>query len=151
MLIFIIGYMGSGKSTFGRKLAAQLDYRFEDLDEKFCPITGFSIASFFDKFGENAFREKEREILVNFIENGGNVVIATGGGTPCYLDNMDLMNNAGITVFLDVPVDILSKRLAESKGDRPLLGNVPPDGLKDFISQHLQSRMMFYLKAKVRI
>lgn len=151
MLIFIIGYMGSGKTTFGEKLARELGYGFTDLDREISSIVGCSIVEYFGREGESAFREKERQALVQLLRIEDDMVIATGGGTPCYSDNMDLMNNAGFTVFLDVPVDVLYERLAVERQERPLLKQVPPDKLKDFIWDHLQSRMIYYSKAQFRI
>jgi shikimate kinase len=150
MLVFITGYMCAGKTTLGKSLAAQLEYQFHDLDELIEASKGISVGSFFEEFGEEAFRIKEREILLNHFEDR-NTVIATGGGTACYADNMDLMNRNGTTVFLDTPVETIIERLAGSTHSRPLLRNVPVDELPAFIREHLDIRRKFYEKAKISI
>ena len=110
MLIFITGYMASGKTTLGKRLAGELNYRFLDLDDLIENQTGRKIEKIFEESGEHAFREIERIILSEHLEDQ-DTVIATGGGAACYLDNMELMNRHGLTVFLDVPVEILTARL----------------------------------------
>ncbi len=150
MLIFIIGYMGAGKTTLGKRLAESLNYRFYDLDEMIGISTGYSILSYFEKFGEASFRRKESEILLDHIGDD-NAVIATGGGTPCYSDNMALMNQKGTTVFIDTPYDTIIKRLAGRINQYPLLKSVHPDLLPSFIRSHMNNRMAFYLQAKIRI
>lgn len=152
MLIFIIGYMGAGKTTLGKDLAARLGYRFTDLDELIESETACSISRYFARFGEAAFREKEREILLSIIkDNDIDTVIATGGGTPCYADNMELMNKAGVTVFLDTPYEILLTRLIKEYKHRPLLKDIPVAKLPEFIKEHMESRRKFYSRAKIRI
>ncbi len=151
MLIFIIGYMGAGKTTLGKDLAARLGYRFIDLDKLIESETDCSISNYFDRFGVASFREKEREILVNLITvTDIDTVIATGGGTPCYADNMELMNKAGVTVFLDTPYEILLTRLIKEYKHRPLLKDIAVAKLPGFIKEHMESRRKYYFLAKVR-
>jgi shikimate kinase len=150
MLIFIVGYMGAGKTTLGKLLADGLNYKFYDLDEMIEISSGYSIRGYFEKFGEASFRQKEREILHSHLEDL-NTIIAAGGGTPCYADNMALMNQKGITVFIDTPFETIMKRLAGKKDRHPLLINIHPDQLPVFIEEHMKTRRAFYSKAKIRI
>lgn len=150
MLIFIIGYMGSGKTVLGRKLADRLRYRFLDMDEMIEIATGYSIAHYFGKFGEKSFRMRERELLMNHLAER-DCVIATGGGTPCYEDNMSLMNSNGTTVFIDTDVETILERLSGKAMQRPLLSHVPHERLPDFIREHINARRNFYLQAKISV
>lgn len=150
MLIFIIGYMGAGKTTLGRLLAERLNYHFHDMDEMFEISTGYTIGHYFEKFGEAAFRLKEREILVNHLGDL-RTVIATGGGTACYADNMVLMNQKGITIFIDTGFETIIKRLAGKIHDRPMLKHIPPEKLPLFIQEHMNARREFYSKAFIKV
>jgi shikimate kinase len=150
MLIYIVGYMCSGKTTLGKELAEKLNYRFIDLDEQIVSSTGLSIFDFFSKYGEEEFRLKERELLLHHLEDQ-DTVIATGGGAPCYSDNIDLMNRHGMTVFLDTPVDVILNRISVKPEDRPMLKNIPADQLPGYVRTHLGSRRGFYEKAKIRV
>lgn len=150
MLIFITGYMGAGKTTLGKRLAELLNYNFYDMDEIVEVSTGYSIRAYFEKFGESSFRQKEREILLSHI-NDTDTVIATGGGTACYADNMDLMNRDGITIFIETKLETILNRLAGRIHQRPLLKNIPADQLPSFIQEHLKNRMEFYSKARIRV
>ncbi|HNQ82385.1 MAG TPA: shikimate kinase [Bacteroidales bacterium] len=150
MLIFLIGYMASGKSTVGRMLAEELKYRFIDLDSEFEKRTGASVPNYYTQFGELAFREKEREVLRLHL-NDTDSVIATGGGTPSYHDNMVLMNRSGRTIFLDVPVNILVRRLAGEQSRRPVIKEIPDEELASFITPHLDSRRKYYDLASMKV
>ena len=150
MLIFIIGYMGAGKTTLGKHLAERLNYHFFDLDEMIETSTGYSIGRYFEKFGEGAFRQKEREVLLSHLEDR-ETVIATGGGTPCFADNMALMNQKGITVYVDTRIETIINRLAGEEHQRPLLKNIPPDQFPEFIRDHIKARQAFYSKALIRV
>jgi shikimate kinase len=150
MLIFIIGYMASGKTTIGRLLAEKLQFRFVDLDEEMESLMGNTISEIFNEIGEEEFREKESELLrLHLIDV--NTVIATGGGTPCYKDNMKLMNLNGKTIFLDVPVETLVERLSGKDDRRPMLKDIPDKDLKVFITRHLDGRDEFYCQSICRI
>jgi shikimate kinase len=150
MLIFITGYMGAGKTTLGRQLAERLNYQFYDLDEMIETSTGYSILHYFEKFGEDSFRDKEREILLSHLDDRL-TVIATGGGTACYIDNMKLMNRKGKTIFIDTKLDTILVRLAVKINQRPLLRNIPAEQLPVFIREHIKSRYPFYSKAMIRV
>jgi shikimate kinase len=148
MRIFLIGFMGSGKTTFGRKLASSLDYVFFDLDHELEALVSQSIPEYFARHGEESFRELERQTLQErpYPEN---CVISCGGGSPCYFDNMDWMNQNGLTVYLDMPAAALAKRLEKGKHKRPLLKDLDEAGLLQFIEAKLQERSPFYSKAKL--
>lgn len=149
MQLFLIGFMGSGKTTLGKKLARKLGFRFTDLDHEFEASAGMPIPDFFNQYGEEAFREKEREILQR-AERGENVVVATGGGAPCFFDNMDWMNERGLTVYIQMAPQALAGRLESADSEeRPVLRNQRGEALVSFIDAKLREREPFYLKAKL--
>ncbi|MBO7271742.1 MAG: shikimate kinase [Bacteroidaceae bacterium] len=145
--IFLIGYMGAGKTTLGRALAKELKIEFIDLDnyieERLCK----SISQIFAEKGEEGFREIERRMLHEAGEFE-NVVISTGGGTPCFFDNIEYMNRQGATVFLDVPVERLFIRLSIARKKRPLIVGKSDEELRCFIAEQLAKRLPHYSKAK---
>ena len=145
--IFLTGYMGAGKTTLGKAFARQMNIPFVDLDwyieERFHKTVG----ELFTERGETGFRELERNMLHEVAEFE-NVVISTGGGAPCFFDNMDFMNRTGKTVFLDVHPDVLFRRLRVAKQQRPILQGKEDDELKAFIVQALEKRAPFYHQAQ---
>ena len=145
MRIFLVGFMGSGKTTMGRKLAGYLGYRFVDLDKILEDEAGMSIAEFFKRNGETAFREFEKGVLQSSSFND-NTVIATGGGAPCFFDNMEWMNKNGTTVYLMVPPKGLVDRLKNST-DRPLIKGLNEEEMLKFIAGKLEEREPFYKQA----
>ena len=148
MKIFLIGFMGCGKTTTGKKLAAKLGYPFFDLDHQIEAELGKTIAAYFNEYGEAAFRQLENTKIKTF-DYPGNAVIATGGGTPCYFDNMDWMNANGLTVYINMNAQALAKRLEKGKAKRPLLSGLDSPGLISFIEQKLEDRNPFYTQAKL--
>lgn len=146
MKIFLIGFMGSGKSTIGRKLANFLQYEFVDLDKLIEHKAGMSIAEYFNKNGEESFRELERDTLQQ-TEFNDHTVIATGGGVPCHFDNMDWMYKEGKVVYLSMDPKALADRLKHSKASRPLIKDFNQEELIEFITEKLVSRDVFYKKA----
>lgn len=144
--VFLIGYMGSGKSTVGKKLAGRLKFDFIDIDSSIEQMTGKSISQIFDTEGEDAFRQLERSILKSLCSRS-NTVVATGGGAPCYFDNMELMKKSGITVYIKMHPQSLSSRIIASQTERPLLKYVSNDDMPMFIENHLIEREKFYNKA----
>jgi len=146
MRIFLIGYMGSGKTTLGKELASELKLTFIDsdafLEEKYFK----TIPRIFAEEGEESFRRKERRVLEEVAEFD-DVIIATGGGAPCFFDNIDLMNRSGYCIFLDVDVDTLAERLTVAKIERPLIKGKSAGELKEFIEGMLVRRRPFYEKA----
>lgn len=150
MRIFLTGYMGCGKSTIGRKVAALMGINFIDLD-KFIEERNFkSVPDIFAQEGELAFREKERQALME-VSQFEDIVVGTGGGAPCFFDNMQLMNDAGITIYLAPDNDILAYRLLKSKTERPLIAGKSREDLLEFIETALQKRAPFYEQSKIVI
>ena len=150
MRIFLTGYMGCGKSTIGRKVAALMGINFIDLD-KFIEERNFkSVPDIFSQEGELAFREKERQALLE-VSQFEDIVVGTGGGAPCFFDNMKLMNDAGITIYLAPDNDILAYRLLKSKTERPLIAGKSREDLLAFIETALQKRAPFYEQSKIII
>jgi shikimate kinase len=148
--IYLIGFMGSGKSTLGKKLASNLGWKFIDLDNIVEKETGLRIPEIFSNKGERWFRTKETEILRSLADRE-RVVISTGGGTPCFGDNMAFMNDTGLTVYIKMSPGMLQKRLAKSSGDRPLLKGLSSSELLDFICKKLGEREQWYSMASVTV
>jgi shikimate kinase len=148
MKIFLIGFMGSGKTTLGRKLAAKMGYEFIDLDHKLEQQVELSIAEYFSFFGEDSFRKLEAQVLKK-TPYPGNVIISTGGGLPCYFDNMDWMKANGKVVYIRLSPKTLADRLESGKEERPLLQDKHGDELVAFIEQKLAEREAFYSQASI--
>jgi shikimate kinase len=146
MRIYLVGYMASGKSNLGRLLAGKLGYEFLDLDYLFEERYRISIPDFFEKYDEAAFREIERKLLRETIEME-DVVVSTGGGTPCFFDNMLFIKQAGLSVYLCWKVPALVRRLKMVKLKRPLLKNIPPEELERHVAGQLHRREVFYTQA----
>lgn len=147
-LTFLIGFMGSGKTTHGRKLASYLKVDFIDLDEVFEQQNGTTIADYFKDFGEGKFRQKESKLLKHTVYPE-NAVISTGGGLPCFFDNLNWMKAQGTVVYLQVPPGVIVARLTNAKTERPLLQHKTGEELLQYITQKLAEREPFYLKAQV--
>jgi len=148
MKIFLIGFMGSGKTTLGRKLASRLGYEFIDLDHKLEQQVELSIAEYFQIFGEDAFRKLESEVLKKTLYPD-NAIISTGGGLPCYFDNMGWMKANGKSIYIKLSPKTLADRLETGKEERPLLQDKHGDALVDFIEQKLGEREKFYSQASI--
>ena len=148
MKIFLIGFMGSGKTTLGRKLASRMGYEFIDLDHKLEQRAELSIAEYFSIFGEDAFRELESEVLKKTLYPD-DAIVSTGGGLPCYFDNMDWMKANGKSVYIKLPPKTLADRLEAGKEERPLLQDKHGDDLVAFIEQKLAEREGFYSQANI--
>lgn len=150
MLIYLVGYMGSGKTTLGEKTARKLNHSFFDMDQLIEKKANKSISRIFEEAGENRFRELEREVLQETFSMQ-NTLIACGGGTPCFYDNMDQMNKHGISVYLHLSAGSLFHRLAPGKLQRPRIAHLPDLPLMEFIINELDKRVGFYRKAKLII
>jgi shikimate kinase len=149
MNFVFIGYMGSGKTTLGKKVARLMNFNFVDLDQLIVEKSGMSIQELFDKKGESEFRRLEVECL-NQISSLNNHIIATGGGTPCFGDNLELLKKIGKVVYIQLSKIELTKRLQESKkNERPLIKGKSNEELLEFVTQHLSSRESFYLNAEI--
>ncbi len=150
MRIYLIGYMGCGKSTLGRRLANHLGVQFVDMDHYIEERNCKTIPQIFEEEGEAEFRKKERKALEELSEFT-DIVIATGGGAPCFFDNIDLMNRTGKTIYLNIDPTILADRLLHSKTERPLIKGKSRDELVAFIDDTLKKRNEFYMQAKYQI
>lgn len=140
--------MGSGKSFMGRQLAKALDWKFMDLDDFLEEKAGTSISQIFENQGQAFFRELENQCLKATFQYE-NCVIATGGGTPCFFDNIRLINQQGISIYLKTPTSILVKRLKNEMNHRPLIAGKSTEELCLFIKNKLQERNPYYLKSTV--
>lgn len=141
--------MGSGKTYLGKMLAQQLDYVFVDMDALIEKKYHKAVSQIFAEMGEDKFREIERECL-HEVADFEKTVISTGGGTPCFFDNMDYMNSHGFTVYLKLSPEQLVTRLESSRaGKRPLLGNRKGEDLRLFIEEGLVAREPFYSQAQL--
>jgi len=146
MRVFLLGYMGSGKSTLGPKVAGELSIPFLDLDDVFEERYRISISNFFRKYGEHYFRKIEQALLQELTKQE-EFLLATGGGTPCYYDNLDFMKQHGITVYLRLPFEVLIDRLICSQKKRPVIGGIEDEKFANHIREHLKSRELFYLQS----
>ncbi|MDR3137419.1 MAG: shikimate kinase [Tannerellaceae bacterium] len=146
--IFLLGYMGVGKTTLGHPLALRLAFDFVDLDIYIERRYHKTIPLLFEEVGETAFRRIERQSLEEVSSLEG-VVISTGGGTPCYHNNMDQMKKAGMTVYLQASVEQLAGRIEASSKVRPVVAGRRGDDLKEFIRQSLAQREPFYTQASL--
>ena len=148
MKIALVGYMGSGKTFWAKKLAEALKINYLDLDEVLeQDFLKMPISTFIQLHGELAFRKKERAALEDIAQRQVEFVLATGGGTPCYYQNMDVLNRHFKTIYLQAGVQLLYNRLVTEKADRPLIAHVEDIVLKEFIAKHLFERRMFYEQA----
>lgn len=150
MRIYLVGFMGSGKTTFGRKLAQKLGYAFADLDERLTAYTGKTIPELFANLGETGFRKLEQEVLHQTMADA-DVVVSTGGGTPCFFDNMAWMNTNGKTVYMHLDAKALANRLEHAKSPRPLLAGRKGEELLTFIEEKLAERQVFYQQANMMV
>lgn len=145
--IFLTGYMGSGKTTLGKAFARNLNISFIDLDWYIEERYHKTVSELFAEMGENGFRELEKKML-HEVAAFENVVISTGGGTPCFFDNMEYMNAHGTTLFLDASPDTLFKRLKAATRSRPTLQGKTDRELSEFIDEKLAERMPYYSLAR---
>jgi len=150
MRVYLIGYMGCGKSRLGRFLSEHMGLQFIDMDDYIEERNYKTVPQLFADYGEDGFRERERKALEELSEFT-DVVIATGGGAPCFFDNIDLMNKTGKTVFLNIDPAILADRLMNSKTERPLIKGKSREELVAFIDETLKKRKQFYSQAQFEI
>lgn len=146
--IYLVGFMGVGKSTVGKQLASKLGFKFIDTDDVFEVKYKINIHTFFEKYGEELFRKLEYKLLVNTLKMK-NVVVSTGGGTACFFDSMKLMNENGQTIYLEMTVDALVERLGKAKRKRPLVMNKKERELVEMVTKKLEERIPFYSQASL--
>jgi shikimate kinase len=150
MKIYLIGFMGSGKTYVGKQLAQLLDYLFVDTDSLIENTEGVTVAQLFETKGETAFREIESDRLKG-LSKWDNIIVATGGGAPCFHDNMAFINNSGITVYLKTNPQLLLDRLKPETEHRPLLRGRTEAELLAFINERVAEREAFYGQADIII
>lgn len=151
MKIFLIGFMGSGKTHWGRLLSQKLGIPFFDLDEQVTSHAGKSIPEIFETEGEEHFRLMEKEVLHIITESHDSFVIACGGGSPCYFNNIDYMNQSGTTVWINTPLETLFDRLMKEKENRPLIKTLSDEQLRSFISKKFADRKIYYEQADIMV
>ncbi len=146
--IILVGYMGSGKSTIGRMLSEQLDSNFIDSDSAIEAQTGKSIREIFAEKGEDHFRDLERTFCESLADLKPSV-IATGGGVPCFQNNMDLLKAHGVVVYVNASLQTLARRLKEERAIRPLVAELDDNAIFPFVEEQLTWRKEFYKQAHV--
>ncbi|HIP48584.1 MAG TPA: shikimate kinase [Lutibacter sp.] len=145
--IVLLGYMGSGKTTLGKELAAVLNHKFIDLDEYIVKKEKLSIAELFETKGEDFFRKKEVKYLKKLLKSKKSFVLALGGGTPQIDGAMKMINKYGLSIYLKASVQTLYNRLAPNEVERPILTQITEDYLFDYIKTHLKKREFNYNRA----
>jgi shikimate kinase len=150
MKIFIVGFMGSGKSTWMKRIGEQMKLKQLDLDNLIEKRANLNINDIFALKGEKFFRKLEG-VCLRELHESDNFVLATGGGTPCFYDNMLIMNTLGITVWLNTSKEVIKNRLLLEPQLRPLVKNLSPENLEVFIEEKLEERNQFYAQAKIII
>ena len=148
--IYIVGYMGAGKTTAARRLAQRLGWEVVDTDALFEEKYKISVNDFFNKYDEPLYRKLESEVLKS-TESLENVVVSTGGGTACYFDNMEWMNQHGLTVFLRISPKAAVDRVIHSRHKRPLVEGKSEEELIEFVNSHYASRLQFYELAQITV
>ena len=146
--IFLIGFMGSGKTHWGRIWSKKWDIPFYDLDEEVEKALGTSVSGVFENMGEEQFRRSETECLQKF-NSIDKFILSCGGGTPCFNNNMKLINSIGTSIYLKCPAATLFDRLIKEKDKRPLIRNFSDTQLKDFIDVKVKEREQYYLQANI--
>lgn len=149
MKIFLIGFMGSGKTHWGPQLASKMDLTFFDLDKVIVDKEGREIADIFTEDGEEYFRYLEKQVLEEIVENNDQFIISCGGGTPCYFNNIQFMKKKGTVIWLNTQIDILVNRLLKDKASRPVLKDIADDELKPFILKKILNRKLYYEQANI--
>ena len=148
--IYLVGYMGAGKTTAAKRLAQRLGWEVADTDALFEEKYKISVDDFFQKYDEPLYRKLESEVLKN-TENLKNTVISTGGGTACYFDNMDWMNQHGLTVFMRISPQAAVDRVLHSRHKRPLVRGKSEEELMEYVEWHYASRLQFYEQAQITV
>ena len=151
MKIFLIGFMGAGKTHWGRLLSHKLGLPFFDMDEQVATHAGKSIPEIFAEEGEEQFRMLEKEVLYMITESHDSFVMACGGGSPCFFNNIEYMNQSGTTVWINTPTDVIFDRLVKEKSRRPLIKDLTDEQLRGFITRKFADRRIYYEQADVKV
>lgn len=150
--VVLIGYMGSGKSVVAKNLANQIGISAVELDEMIEKKCEMSIQELFSSKGELFFRKEEHQLFLNLLNDENDMVISTGGGTPCYFDNHQLLNGENVvSIYLKASIDTLYNRLLNGKQKRPLIANLNDNEIKEFIAKHLFDRSFYYNQATYKV
>ena len=149
MKIFLIGFMGCGKTHWGKLLSRKLQMPFFDLDEMIVEREEKQITEIFAELGEEYFRMLEKDVLHMITESHESFVMACGGGAPCFFNNIDYMKRNGTTVFINCSIECLHSRLVKEKDQRPLIRSIPDDELKSYIIKKYSDRKIFYQQAHI--
>ncbi len=147
--IFLIGFMGCGKTHWGKQLSEKLQLPFIDLDEKLSEKEGKPITEIFETEGEEYFRLLEKDALYLLTESHESFVMACGGGTPCFYNNIDYLKKSGITVWINCSVECLHQRLLKERGKRPLIKDLTDAQLRSYVIKKYGDRKIFYQQAAV--
>ncbi len=152
MKVVLIGYMGSGKTTVGKLLTEELKFDFIDLDDYIETSLNDTIAHIFETKGEVYFRKKENELLNEILDDNRDLVIALGGGTPCYGFNMDtILQKTNLVFYLKLSIASLIERLYKEKEHRPLISHLKDEDLPEFVGKHLFERGVYYSRANYTV
>ena len=150
--VVLIGYMGSGKSVLSQKLSRKIGIPFVELDEMIEKRCDLSIERIFATKGELFFRKLEHQLFVEMLENDEDLIISTGGGTPCYFNNHELLQKEDVaSIYLKASIDTLFNRLVDEKHKRPLIAHLNEDETKEFIAKHLFDRSFYYNQANFKV
>ena len=151
MKVYLIGFMGSGKTYWGRQLSKRLTLPFFDLDEQITEAEGKSINEVFEQHGEEYFRLREKDILHLLTESHDSFIMACGGGPPCHFYNIEYLNRSGMTILNNTPIPLLSERVLKEKEHRPLLKDLSDEQVKNFISKKFADRRLYYEQASLTV
>ncbi|MEC3908870.1 shikimate kinase [Tamlana sp. 2201CG12-4] len=154
MIIVLIGYMASGKTSIGKKLAKKLNYDFIDLDDLIEEKEDLSVTEVFKTKGEVYFRRQETHYLKEVLETKNNIILSVGGGTPCYSNNMQTILEADhvTSIYLKASIPTLAEKLMRKKAKRPLIAHIETkEAMTEFIGKHLFERVQFYNQAEIKI
>ncbi|HET6999900.1 MAG TPA: shikimate kinase [Puia sp.] len=151
MRIFLIGFMGSGKTHWGTRISEKLQIPFYDLDAVIVHNEGMNISEIFLNKGEEYFRYIEKQTLEDLVTKEENFVLSAGGGTPCFFNNIDFMKRNGKVLWLNTSLEALNQRLLKEKMSRPLLRGITESGLRAYIIRKLSERKMYYEQADLMV
>src|SRR6187402_2765596 len=151
MKIFLIGFMGSGKTHWGKLLSGKLQLPFRDLDSVIVEREEMSVSEIFSKQGEEYFRYLEKDVLEELVKTEDAFILSCGGGTPCFFNNIEFMKKSGKVIWLNTSIDVLKDRLLKERMSRPLIREIGDDELKRYIIRKLSERKMYYEQADVMV